>query len=124
MRVLQCLAYLLSNLQRFIYRDRSSFDALGQRFSTNEFHHEELPVARFFQSMYGGDSRMIQRRQHAGFTLESRNTLGIVTECFREEFDGDTAAQLGIGGLIYVAHATRPDVTVDLVMCQFGSDRG
>jgi hypothetical protein len=43
---------------------------------------------------------VIQRRQHSRFSLESRNTFGIVSERFRQEFDRNAAAQLGIGGLI------------------------
>jgi hypothetical protein len=73
-----CFSYLLRNPQRFIDRNRTSLDALGQHFSIDEFHHEERALARFFESEYGGNVGMIQGRQHAGFALESGDTFGIV----------------------------------------------
>jgi predicted xylose isomerase-like sugar epimerase len=51
---------------------------------------------------------VVQRRKHLRFVLESRNTFGIVAESFRKKLDGDTTAQLGIGGLIHVAHSADP----------------
>ena len=62
----------------FIDWNRAALDPLRQRFSPDEFHHEELAFAGFFQSVNRCDVGMIQRRQHARFTLESRSTFGIV----------------------------------------------
>lgn len=45
-----------------------------------------------------------------------------MAEGFGKELDRDTAAELRVGGLIHVSHATRPDVTRDLVMCESASD--
>ena len=45
-----------------------------------------------------------------------------MTEGFKNELDGDTAAQLRIGGMIDISHAARSDVTRDLVMCEPASD--
>ena len=123
MRRLQCFADLLRNLERFIDRQRTSRSmTVGQRFSLDEFHDEELPFAGFFQSVNGCDVGVIQRRQHARFALESRHAFAVVTEGFGKKLDGDTAAQLGVGGLIDVAHAARTQMAGDLVMCEFGSD--
>ena len=61
--------------KRFIDRNRPALDAFGQRFSADEFHHQKLPSAGFFHSVNRRDVRMIQRRQHAGFTLESRRAV-------------------------------------------------
>ena len=78
----------------------------------------------FFYAVNRGDVRVIQRCQHSGFTLESPNTFGIVAKRFRKKFDGDTADQLRIGGLIYVAHTARSDMIGDLAMREFCSDYG
>jgi hypothetical protein len=67
---------------------------------------------------------MIQRRQHARFTLKSRNAFAVVTEGFGQKLDGDTAAQLRIGGLIDISHSTRSDVTRDFVMCELAANHG
>ena len=45
--------------------------------------------------------------QHTGFTLESCQAVGVVSEWFGKEFDGNTAAQFGIGGLVDFSHAAR-----------------
>jgi hypothetical protein len=36
----------------------------------------------------------------------------------------DTPAELRVGGLIHVTHATRSDVICDLVIREFGADHG
>jgi hypothetical protein len=64
-------------------RDRPSLDSFGQRFSTDQFYQEELTFAGFFQSVNGRDVQMIQRSQHAGFSLESSQTVGVACEGFR-----------------------------------------
>src|SRR5262245_33045900 len=67
---------------------------------------------------------MIQRREHAGFTLESRHTLAIMAERFREKLDCDVPAELRIGGLVDVTHAACPQVAGDFVVCESASDHG
>ena len=59
---------------------------------------------------------MVQRRQHARFTLEPRDALAVVAERFREELDGDGAPQLRVGGLIDLAHAAGTEMAGDLVV--------
>ena len=44
-RCFQRFAICFAISSDFIDRDRPSLDALGQRFSTDQFHHEELPFA-------------------------------------------------------------------------------
>jgi hypothetical protein len=78
----------------------------------------------FLQSVDRSDVGMIQRRQHARFTLESRHALAVTTERFRKKLDRNIAAELRVGGLVNVAHAARSEVTRDLVVCEFGSDHG
>jgi hypothetical protein len=59
---------------------------------------------------------MIQRRQHAGFALESRHTFAVVTESLGKKPDGNTAAQLRVGSLIDLSHAARTQMAGDLVV--------
>src|SRR5262245_14483284 len=67
---------------------------------------------------------MIQRREHAGFTLESRHTLAVMAESFREKLDGNVPAELRIGGLVDITHAACPQVAGDFVVCESASDHG
>src|SRR5262245_2410029 len=116
---LECLRNLMRNLERFFRGNRSAFDALGQRFAFDKLHHQEVAAINFLYAVNRCDIRMIQGCQDAGFTLESRNTIGIVAERFGKELDRDTTSQLRIGSLIDIAHSAGSDVTSDLVMCEF-----
>src|SRR5262245_54258218 len=97
---------LSRNLERLINRYRSTLDALGQRFSTDEFHYEEVLTGRLLESVDRRNVRMIQRCQHSRFAFESSDPFGVVTECFGKELDGNTAAQFQVSGLIHLSHAT------------------
>ena len=82
-----------------------------------------LLAVRVFQSVNGGNVRMIQRGKDAGFALESCNTIRIASEGFGENLDGDAAAQFRVRGPIHVAHPARTQMCGDLVMCEFCSDQ-
>jgi hypothetical protein len=77
---------------------------------------------RILPAEYRCNVGMIQRRQNAGFTLESRHTFAVVTESLRKKLDGNTAAQLGVGSLIDLSHAARTQMAGDLVMYEIGAD--
>src|SRR5438445_12465944 len=48
---------------------------------------------------------MIQRRRGVGFLIETAETIAILREFFREDFERDFAAQLCVFGEINFAHA-------------------
>jgi hypothetical protein len=56
-----------------------------------------------FDSVDRCDVWVIHRGENARFTLKTCSTFGIVSESFGQELDGDTTAQLRIGGLIDVS---------------------
>src|SRR5215471_20155101 len=112
---------LLSDLQRVLDSDRSTLEALFQRFAFDQFHNEEMPTVGLFQAMQRCNVRMIQGSKHPRFPLESGNALRIASKLFGKNLDGNQPSKLCIGGLIHFAHTARSDVTGDLVMCEFGS---
>jgi hypothetical protein len=63
-----------------------------------------------FQAVDGGDVRMVQRRQRPGFTLETRQPVGIVRDRVGEDLDRDLAAEVGIGRAPHLAHAAGADL--------------
>ena len=121
-RRLQRVGHLRGNPQRFINRDRTSLDALGQRLSRHEFHHQKAISRRLLESVDGRNVGMIQRRQHARFALESRHSVRLVAEGFGKELDGHTSPQLRVGGLIDVTHSPAAQVRRNLVVCELGSN--
>ena len=64
-----------------------------------------MHTAGLFQAVDGGDVRVVQRGQHAGFALEAGQALGVFGEAFGKDLDGNPAAELGVGGAVDHAHA-------------------
>jgi hypothetical protein len=65
------------------------------------------------------DIRMIQRRQHLRFALKTRKPLGIVRECFGQDFDRHVAPKLGVVRLVHFSHAARTDLRSDFIRAEF-----
>ena len=74
-----------------------------------------------FEAVNRGDVGVIQRRQHLCFALKSGEPFGIVCERFRQNFDGHVAPELGVVGLIHLAHAARTNVREDFVGAEFSA---
>ena len=58
---------------------------------------------------------MIQRREHFGFALKTRQAIGIVRESGRQNLDGDVTLQACVTRAIHLAHAARAEHRVDFV---------
>ncbi len=71
--------------------------------------------------MEGRDARMIHRSKKPRLALEPRHAFLVLRERFREDFDRDLAAELGVPGTINFAHTARTDGREDLVLRQPGS---
>src|SRR5262245_54251992 len=52
---------------------------------------------------------MIERGQHLRFALKSRETVGILCECTREDLYRDVAAEPGIAAAVDFPHAARSE---------------
>ena len=65
---------------------------------------------------------MIQSPENLRFAPETRHTIGIGSESRRQEFDGNAASQLRVGGLINLTHPSRSQVAGDFVVCEFRSN--
>jgi hypothetical protein len=61
------------------------------------------------------DVRMIQRREHLGFAMESRKPIRVPREKRRQRLDGDVARELRIPRAIHLAHPTAADERHDFV---------
>ena len=65
------LRNLLRDRQRLLDRDRAARNALRQIVALDEFHHERRDARALFESVDGGDVRMIQRGEDFGFALKT-----------------------------------------------------
>ena len=94
MRVLQRLRDLHGDRQCFFQRHLPARDAVGQGASFDEFQHQ----SPFLDAVYRGDVRVIECCQHLRFAREPRHAIGIGGERRGQQFDGDVAVELGVGG--------------------------
>ena len=84
-RVLETLAKLPGDRQRFVDRYRTARNTIGQRLPLDQFHHQRTPVIRLFEPVYGGDIGMIERGEDLGFALEASHAFGVGSKRFRQD---------------------------------------
>ena len=65
---------------------------------------------------------MAQRGEDFGFTLEAGQSVGIAGKRLRRHLQRDLAVELGIGGLIQLAHATLTEESSDVIVSESGTD--
>ena len=70
---------------------RSPFNAIGERLTFHNLHHNEPRIAGLLKVVYARDVLMTQRRENFCFTLESDDAISITSEFIRKDFDGDFA---------------------------------
>ena len=62
-----------------------------------------------------GDVGMVQRGEHFGFALETRQPFGVVCESFRQDLDRDVALEVGVGRAVHLAHAAGANLAGDFI---------
>ena len=91
-------------------------DDVLERGAIEKFHGDEGFAGVFADVVDGADVGMVQRGGGAGFAFEAFQRLGVVGDVFREEFEGDEAAQAGIFGFVDYAHATAAEFFDDAIV--------
>ena len=104
-----------------IDRNRSAVDSLGQCLSRHKLQHQVVHIIALFNTMNRGDVGMIQRGKKASFTFESRQSLFVLGENFRENFDSDFTTELGVPGFVHFAHSAGTNGGEDFVLSEFGA---
>jgi hypothetical protein len=114
------------NRQRFIYWNaaRRAGNPIRQRRPLHEFEDEgRIPVVTgfgrtFFNSVNRGDVRMIQGCEDLRFALEAREAIGVMTECFGQDFECDIAIEPRVARAIDLAHSACSEQTENLVRAE------
>src|SRR5947209_8019865 len=88
------LLTIVGEFETAAFAEPSSKDPIGKRLALNELEHKESCLIRFFEIVNGSNVRMVQRRQHFGFTLETAHTIGITRKLVRKNLDCYLALQL------------------------------
>ena len=66
----------------------------------------------------GHDVGVGQRGDGLGFALEAGQAVGVFRDLGRQDLDGDDAVEVGVAGLVDLAHASGADDLEDLVVTQ------
>src|SRR5205809_1843541 len=93
----QCFGDLLRYRQRLVNRNWTALQSLLKRLTLDQLHHDASRIVGFFEAVDLGNVWMVQRGEDLSFTLEARETIGIVHEMIRQKFQCDLALQLCVG---------------------------
>src|SRR5262245_32264916 len=114
----QRLRNLSGDFQRIVKGQPSSFQAVLQRFTFNELHHDAAHVTGFADAVNVRDVRVIQSRENLSFALKSGKPVSVGGEDFRQNFERYVPAELRVARTIHFTHTARADGRDDLVMIQ------
>src|SRR6202521_5090544 len=114
MRLVERVGDLGAVFQYLLHRQRTFFQARGQRFAFDIFHYQEVDALLATNIVKNADVRMIQAGNSFRFVLEALPQNGIAGKMRRQNLDGDGALQTR------AARAQRRD---DLVRTEFRAIR-
>src|SRR6185295_9622010 len=83
-RSLESFGNLVGDSERFHRRDWTAGDALCESFTFDKFHDQKVRALEFLEAIKNRNIGVIQRGEHLGFTLESRNSIRILGKRFRQ----------------------------------------
>jgi hypothetical protein len=92
-------------------RQRSSFEAFGQRRAVDQFQHQRCHAIRFVEPIDRSDVRMVERGEQPRFARKPRAALEIVLEVPRQDLDRNVPTQLTVVRAIHLPHPTRAEHT-------------
>ena len=109
--------------RRFVDRNRSVFEPIGERRSVDELEHEGLHVVRLFEAVNRGDVRMVERREQLRFTLEAGEAIGIENEGVRQDFQRHVTVERRVACAIDLAHSASANGRNDFIRAEAGAVR-
>src|SRR4051812_8458655 len=112
MGVLEGIHKLLDDRERLIAADWAALQPLGERGSLDQLHYDRP----FLNAVNRGDVGVIQRRKHASFAAETRHSIRIPSEFFRNDLDRHLAPEFCVRSNVNLAHSAFADLAAELVM--------
>ena len=119
---LQRLSNLLGDWESFIDSDRPLRYPVGEGWPFHQLQHQRTGAVAFFKAMNGGDVRVVQAGKHLRFSLKPSQAIRISGKGLGQDLERHLAIQLGISGLIDLAHATLADEGGHVVVAESGAD--
>ena len=114
---------LLGDFERLYQRKRSLRQQHVQRLAFGELENEELMAVGFLYRVDAYDVGVVESRDRLGFALEALASLVVVGHLRRQHLERHLPVQLGVLGLIHVAHPPAAEVPDDLVVVEDRADQ-
>ena len=115
------LGDLLRDGQRLGDGNRALRNAIRERRPFDKLHHQRGGGACSLQAVYRRDARMIEGGEDLRFALKPYESLGITGDRRWQHLDSDRTLQVGVGGLVDLAHAAHADLGDDFIRAEAGT---
>ena len=112
---------LLCNRQHLVDGDRSTRDMCGRILALDQLHDEGAHSAGLLQAVNVRDVRMVQRGERLRLAGEPRESIRIVRERVRDDFERHVTIQFRVASPIHLAHAPFADLGSDFVDAEPGA---
>ena len=97
-------------------------DPVSQRWPLHQLQHQCPRAVLLLDAIDGGDARMVQTGENLRLPLEPGEPIRISRKRLGQDLQRDLPVQLGIGGLIDLAHAPLADEGGHVVVGDAGAD--
>ena len=99
-----------------VHFERTAGDAMLQGQAVQILHGDEGLAIFLADVVNGADVGMVQRGSGLGLAAETLQSLAVLGDVFREEFQGDEAIEAGVFGLVNDTHAATTQLFDDAVV--------
>src|SRR5262245_56650979 len=106
---------LLCDQQRLVDRDSARRDALGQRRTLDQLHHQRTRAFAFFETVNRRDVRVIERREDLRLASEAGQPVRVARDQWQQHLDRLVAIERRIASAIHLAHSAGAQGEADLV---------
>ena len=122
MRAAEALRDLDGQIERPFRGQRTPNQDVAQPLAADQLHRDERHAVGGADLVDDRDVRMLDERRGACFLQHPLATNAIVDEIFRQDFEGDVAAEVEIAGAVDDAHAAAADFFDDFVVREPAAD--
>ncbi len=98
---------LRGDAQHPIDRQRARDEDVRKGRTVHELEDQRHRRARLFNAVDGADVRMVERREHFRFAMETRQAVRVAGDLRAEALQGDVTMKPGVPSSIHHPHATR-----------------
>ena len=100
---------LVSDGHRLAERQGSTAQAIREALALDQLHDQEgHATVGLLETVKGGDARVIERGEDAGFLLQAREAIRLAGQVLGQGLEGDLAGELDVARAIDLSHSPAP----------------